>query len=125
MHNIMRGCPIRPIGMRTDGTYVFNDSSGQTKALTRGELACRDHFVDLFGGDDTWLRHHFPAQLVKDGQCITADYSHRNAMIFMMGACQWADAEYRDAVARDLARMAPLVRKYAGRFGVTGPDHHD
>ncbi|MCE2576050.1 hypothetical protein [Komagataeibacter sp. FNDCR2] len=97
MHNILRGCPVRPLGIRGDA-YVFSDHAGLTKTLSRGQLATRRVFVGLFGGDDTWLRHHFPVELNSDGQPITTDFSMCTAAIFMAGACSMADAMAQEAL---------------------------
>ena len=97
MCNVLRGCPIRPLGMRGNA-YVFSDHAGLTKTLSLGQLATRHEFVSLFGGDDTWLRHHFPLELNSDGQPITPDFSLRTAAIFMAGACSMADAMAQEAL---------------------------
>ena len=69
--------PIIALG-HVNGTCHFLDVVGQKRELTARQLGQRHDMLLLFGGNDAWLRQHFPkrAALKKtgpDGQEITED----------------------------------------------------
>lgn len=53
------GCPVTALG-HLDGDFVFLDVRGQRRTLSARALGRRDDMLALFGGDDAWLRQHYP-----------------------------------------------------------------
>ena len=87
--------PILPLG-HNDGTCHFLDIAGQPRGLTARQLGSRHDLVQLFGGDETWLRRQFPkkkAEKSKDAdnndvvEWRTIDFSINTAVAALQRAC--------------------------------------
>lgn len=88
-------CPVIALG-HIDGMLHFLDTVGQRRALTTSQMARRPDLVALFGGDEDWLRKHFPHRrdvkvTGQDGtestKSITVDFQIKGVSTFLMRAC--------------------------------------
>ncbi|WP_240906374.1 ATP-binding protein [Komagataeibacter xylinus] len=88
-------CPVTAIG-HLDGTYYLLDSVGQLRALSARQIGNRHDLVGLFGGNDDWLRAHYPKKAqckIKgpDGQDTTeeriVDFRINSVAAFLQSEC--------------------------------------
>ncbi len=52
-------CPVVALG-HYEGHLHFLDVTGHKRELSARALGTRPDLLTLFGGDETWLRQHFP-----------------------------------------------------------------
>ncbi len=87
--------PVIPIGPTAglSGSFDFIDATGQRVAVRLDPACGRETILSLFGGDETWLRRHFPrGELIqtidRDLRRVVTDFYADAAAVYLLAAAK-------------------------------------